>query len=65
MKNPHAVALGKPGGKGRVSKTTPEQRRRWARLGGLARASKYDHAALTRWGKLGGRPRKEGEHNAN
>jgi hypothetical protein len=34
MKNPHAVALGKLGGKARVEKTTPEQRAKWAKMGG-------------------------------
>jgi hypothetical protein len=59
MKNPHAVALGKLGGIARVFRTTPEQRRRWARRGGLARARRYSREQLSQWAKLGGRPRKK------
>jgi hypothetical protein len=51
MKNPHAVALGKLGGK----------RKEWARLGGLARAKKYPKALLKKWAKRGGRPPKKGD----
>jgi hypothetical protein len=58
MKNEHAVALGSLGGKARSRSTTPEQRRRWARIGGLARARKYPKALLSRWASLGG-PRKQ------
>jgi hypothetical protein len=57
-KNPHAVALGKLGGKARVSTTTPEQRKKWAALGGLARAKQHTKAELTQWAKMGGRPPK-------
>ena len=59
MKNPHAVALGKLGGKGRAKKTSAEERREWARLGGLARAKKYPKATLAKWAKKGGRPRSD------
>jgi hypothetical protein len=55
-KNPHAVALGRLGGQSRATKTTAEQRRRWARLGGLARAKKHSKEELGQWAKLGGRP---------
>ena len=57
-KNPHAVALGKLGGKARAQKTTAEQRKAWARLGGLARARRHSKEELSRWAKLGGRPPK-------
>ncbi|HXT76639.1 MAG TPA: hypothetical protein VN780_10135 [Candidatus Eisenbacteria bacterium] len=59
MKNPHAVALGKLGGKSRAKKTSVEERREWARLGGLARAKKYPKATLAKWAKKGGRPRSD------
>jgi hypothetical protein len=59
MKNPHAVALGKLGGKSRAKKTSAEERREWARLGGLARAKKYPKATLAKWAKKGGRPRSD------
>ena len=62
MKNPHAVALGKLGGKARVLETTREERRQWARLGGLARAKKHSKAELSKWAKLGGRPPKSKGH---
>jgi hypothetical protein len=55
MKNPHAVVLGKLGGKGRAKKTSAKERQEWARLGGLARARKYPKATLTKWAKKGGR----------
>ena len=61
MKNPHAVALGKLGGRSRAKKTSDEQRREWARLGGLARAKKYPKATLAKWAKKGGRPPKNGD----
>jgi hypothetical protein len=57
MKNEHAVALGSLGGKARLRSSTPEQRRRWARMGGLTRARKYDHARLSLWAKRRVRPR--------
>jgi hypothetical protein len=57
-KNPHAVALGKLGGKGRVKKTTPEQRQEWSRQGGLSRAKRHTEEELSVWGKMGGRPKK-------
>jgi len=62
VKNPHAVALGKLGGKGRAKKTSAEDRKEWARLGGLSRAKQYPKATLSKWAKLGGRPKK-GKHN--
>jgi hypothetical protein len=62
-KNPHAVALGKLGGKGRVKKTTPEQRKEWARLGGLIRAKRHSKAEISQWGKMGGRPPKQREES--
>ena len=58
-KNPHAVALGALGGKARARKTTPKERKAWARLGGLARARSHSREKLSRWAKLGGRPRKK------
>lgn len=58
VKNPHAVALGKKGGKKRAEKTTTEQRRTWARLGGLARARRHSKKELSKWAKMGGRPSK-------
>jgi hypothetical protein len=61
MKNPHAVALGKAGGKSRAKQTSAEERREWARLGGLARAKKYPKALLSKWAKQGGRPPKKGK----
>jgi hypothetical protein len=61
VKNPHAVALGKLGGKSRVRRTSAEERKEWARLGGLARAKKYPKALLSKWAKKGGRPQKEGK----
>jgi hypothetical protein len=61
-KNPHAVALGKLGGKGRVKKTTREQRQEWARQGGLNRAKRHTEEELSAWGRMGGRPpNKKGE----
>lgn len=57
MKNPHAVALGKLGGKSRAKSTTAEQRKEWARKGGIARAKRYPKATLSKWAKKGGRPR--------
>jgi hypothetical protein len=63
MKNPHAVALGRLGGKSRAKKTSIEQRKEWARRGGLARAKKHSEAELSLWGKMGGRPPKKGEQN--
>lgn len=57
-KNPHAVALGKRGGKARAAKTTPELRKEWARLGGLSRAKRHSKKELTKWAKMGGRPPK-------
>jgi hypothetical protein len=65
MKNPHAVALGKLGGKARAEKASPEDRRAWARLGGLGRAKRHSKAELSRWGKKGGRPPKKGKRHAN
>jgi hypothetical protein len=61
-KNPHAVALGKRGGRARLKKTTSAQRKEWARLGGLSRAKRHSKQELTKWAKMGGRPpkRKEG-----
>ncbi len=61
-KNPHAVALGKLGGKARAQKTMPEQRKAWARRGGLARAKRHSKEELSKWAKMGGRPprRKKG-----
>jgi hypothetical protein len=61
MKNPHAVALGKAGGKSRAKKTSAEERREWARQGGLARAKKYSKTMLTKWAKKGGRPKGSGK----
>jgi hypothetical protein len=40
-KNPHAVALGRKGGKARNEKMTPEQRSAIARKAVLARWAKY------------------------
>ncbi len=57
-KNPHAVALGRLGGKALARKMTPKQRQAWARLGGLTRSRKYSKEQLSRWAKLGGRPAK-------
>ena len=57
-KNPHAVALGRIGGKKRAEKTTPEQRKAWARLGGLARVKGHSKEELSKWAKMGGRPPK-------
>jgi hypothetical protein len=57
MKNPHAVALGKRGGKARAEKTTPEQRKQWAASGGKVRAKRHSKAELREWAKLGGRPK--------
>jgi hypothetical protein len=39
-KNPHAVALGRSGGKARAKNLTPEERTAAARLAGLARQEK-------------------------
>ena len=57
-KNPHAVALGRRGGRARVKKTTSAQRKEWARLGGLARAKRHSEKELSKWAKMGGRPPK-------
>jgi hypothetical protein len=59
MKNPHAVALGRLGGKSRARKTSSQDRKEWARLGGLARAKHHSKAELSKWAKKGGRPKKE------
>lgn len=61
MKNAHAIALGRLGGKGRAKKTSAEERKEWARKGGLARAKRYSKAMLSKWAKKGGRPPKKGE----
>jgi len=58
MKNPHAVQLGKLGGKSRAKKTSAKERKEWARLGGLARAKRHPKAALSKWARKGGRPKK-------
>lgn len=58
MKNPHAMALGKLGGKSRAKKTTAEQRKEWAKLGGLARAKRHPKSKLSKWARKGGRPKK-------
>lgn len=60
MKNRHAVALGKIGGRARAKATTPEQRKQWAALGGLARAKRHTKAELSRWARMGGRPKGSG-----
>jgi hypothetical protein len=52
MKNPHAVALGKLGGKARAHSTTPEQRKQWAGLGGKARAENLSATERKRIAKL-------------
>jgi hypothetical protein len=65
MKNPHAIALGKLGGKARVENTTPEQRSKWAKLGGEARLKNTTPEQRTKWAKMGGRPPKKGKRNAN
>jgi hypothetical protein len=62
MKNPHAVALGKLGGKGRAKKTSADEREEWARQGGLARAKRYPKSKLSKWAKKGGRPPMKGEN---
>jgi len=56
VKNPHAVALGRLGGKSRAKRTSAQQRKEWARLGGLSRAKRHSKAELSKWGKKGGRP---------
>jgi hypothetical protein len=63
MKNIHAVALGKLGGKARSERTTPEQRSQWAKLGGLARAERHSAAELSRWARMGGRPHGDSSKN--
>ena len=60
MRNPHAVALGRLGGKSRAKKTSAKDRKEWARLGGLARAKQYPKAVLSKWAKKGGRRKKAG-----
>jgi hypothetical protein len=66
-KNPHAVALGKLGGKALASKISPEQRKEWSRRGGQTRAKRHSKAEISQWGKMGGRPkrrpRKSGKPN--
>ncbi len=57
MKNPHAVALGRLGGKARVEQTTPEQRKRWAAMGGATRAKRHSKEEMSEWAKMGGRPK--------
>ena len=61
MKNPHAVALGKLGGKGRAKKTSADERKEWARRGGFARAKRYPKSKLSKWAKMGGRPARKGK----
>lgn len=63
MKNPHAVALGKLGGKARIAQMAPDELRAWARQGGLARAAKHPKEQLSRWAKMGGRPPKRARIN--
>jgi hypothetical protein len=65
MKNPHAVALGKLGGKARLENTTPEQRAKWAGLGGKARLKNTTPEQRSKWARMGGRPPKKGKRNAN
>jgi hypothetical protein len=63
-KNPHAVALGRKGGKASMEQRTADQREEFARLGGLAggnaraksltkaeRSAIAKKAAAARWGK--------------
>ena len=52
MKNPHAVALGKLGGRARLQNTTSEQRKEWAGLGGKARAENLSATERRRIAKL-------------
>jgi hypothetical protein len=63
MKNTHAVALGKLGGKARIAQMGPDELRAWARLGGLARAARHPKEQLSRWAKMGGRPPKRARIN--
>jgi len=63
MKNFHAVALGKLGGKARIAQMDPDELRAWARQGGLARAAKHPKEQLSRWAKMGGRPPKRARIN--
>ena len=60
-KNPHAVALGRLGGKARDKGMTPKEREEFARRGGLARSKKLSKDELSKIGKkagkLGGRAR--------
>jgi general stress protein YciG len=65
MKNPHAVALGKLGGKARIAQMAPEQVKEWGRLGGLARAERHTKEEISRWGKMGGRPPKRARTNGD
>jgi len=60
-KNPHAVALGKLGAKARTEKTSPADRKKWARMGGKARAKRHSKGELSKWAKLGGRPKGSGK----
>src|SRR5579871_2261825 len=61
VKNPHAVALGRLGGKSRAKNTSAEQRKEWARRGGKARAKRHPKSKLSEWAKKGGRPPKKGK----
>jgi hypothetical protein len=64
MKDPHAIASGKLGGKGRLERTTPEQRSKWAKLGGEARLKNATPEQRSKWAKFGGRSQKKGMRDA-
>ena len=54
-KNPHAVALGKLGGKARNATMAPGEREEIGRLGGLARSKNLSKEELSEIGKKGGK----------
>ena len=56
-KNPHAVALGRRGGKRRAEVLSSSERREIAHKAGLARVAKASAAELAAPGKIGGKAR--------
>jgi len=56
--NPHARALGRLGGKARLTKLSPEERSQIARRAGLARMEKLSAKERRRLAALGGKASK-------
>lgn len=55
LKNPHAAALGKLGGKARLERISPERRREIAQLAALARADQLTAKRRREIAAMGGK----------